>query len=720
MSLHVLQDHILVHVVTGRAGLRTWSWTYKWLLARTFRCVIPISVTRLVGTMGQCGGREYRSREDSKTLSKHHDGFRKVIAERIARPPSPELDRGVKSTGRLIPKSPVDFGREEVRLKELFAALRTGLVCTATDFSVLPGISTTAKVVFSVGSNALRDQELELESNEPAAVEENDDDSQSEDEEDAEEEEVYELRVSLYGAPWTQRLRMQLSIRPVVGPFAGRKLLFTWSENLLQVEGCEKGELNARALPVSFENESDFCKCCLLLAYHGDTTGNLHFEEQDTKTATTSNGQMPALSALAYHVTISNLDAIPETFTIPRKISHLLYGSQKPVTMSIRMWPSTFASQFSASLVMKVKSGLVFSEFVFLLREHFHLPSTHTVKLYHNYKPVQLSETVTSKYTTIDCFVITYDGDSLNNSYSSGMDETESDPRAALVVSLVGYGVQNMETNLEMRLRDFDAMLRKRFHLGSDSFLIILAEDDFAPQYTTCDNWKCIYPFSLPDNSLSAGLRRSIRRMSTRRQRDSPISPRQPTRQRSREGQMFTPQMEKVVEILSSGARHFPSNAGKFGASIEDLYESMPMYQMNLERCGIHPYAIIQVFEVTGPSIPITFRVLTDYSHTPSQSKPQDIPRTRLANIMDINPKWSIHTFLQYVDAVISPAAGVRRKRVSLKDHFIEDTEDLSTLTLGELLDLWKPAWWPMRGTKRRQLVIKDIDPSEFLLVEKY
>jgi len=153
---------------------------------------------------------------------------------------------------------------------------------------------------------------------------------------------------------------------------------------------------------------------------------------------------------------------------------------------------------------------------------------------------------------------------------------------------------------------------------------------------------------------------------------------------------------------------------------MEELYQSMPMYQMSLEQYGVHQYAIIQAFEVTGPSIPITFRVLSDHSHNPSDLARQGVPRTRLANIMDINPNWSIHTFLQYVDAIISPASVVRKKRLLLKDHSIDDSEDLSTLTLGELLDYWKPTWWPVKNVKRKQLTLKDIDPAEFLLVDKY
>ena len=90
---------------------------------------------------------------------------------------------------------------------------------------------------------------------------------------------------------------------------------------------------------------------------------------------------------------------------------------------------------------------------------------------------------------------------------------------------------------------------------------------------------------------------------------------------------------------------------------------------------------------------------------------------------MDINLDWSIDTFLQYVDAIISPASGVRRKRLCLRETYVEDCEemDLSEQKLGDLLDSWRPSWWPVEEeAKRTQLNIKDIDPAEFLVVEKY
>lgn len=159
----------------------------------------------------------------------------------------------------------------------------------------------------------------------------------------------------------------------------------------------------------------------------------------------------------------------------------------------------------------------------------------------------------------------------------------------------------------------------------------------------------------------------------------------------------------------------------------------MPMYQMSLDQCNIHPHTVIQVFEVTGPSIPITFRVVsnsdreTTVSSTATRqqdsntTEPSLNTRTRLTNIMDINPDWPLCTFFRYVDAIVSPGSTVRRqRRLAMGERSLENWEQQPSLTLGQLLSQWKPAWWPNEGEERRTLTIKDINPSEFLVIEKY
>ena len=149
-----------------------------------------------------------------------------------------------------------------------------------------------------------------------------------------------------------------------------------------------------------------------------------------------------------------------------------------------------------------------------------------------------------------------------------------------------------------MKMSDFDSLLRQRFTLRDDSFLLISSEDDYTPQYSSYDNWKCVYSFALPDTSFRAGLRRSMRRFSFSRRRSSNGIPQTP---QERVNTALQPHLNRVLDLLSSESRHFPSNLDRSDFSIGQLYQTMPMYDKSLDECNIHPYTIVQVFEVTGP-----------------------------------------------------------------------------------------------------------------------
>ena len=283
------------------------------------------------------------------------------------------------------------FSKEEMRLRELLSALRTGLVFSPTEFSVLPGITTTAKVRFVLGSTELspKVQEAEKEGEGDSKKEQMSQEDQEEGEtndNEGDEDEIakrkpegpYELKLPLTGESWTKALMIELEIWPALGPFSGRKLVFHWRENLLRVRGCKKGEISVRELPELFESERDFCKCCLLMVYQQNTANNLDFNEgteqndQESESQNSEESIIPGLTTLAYKVAISNLDAVPDSLVIPAKVYHLFFGSQSPVSVSIRIWPQSHAIEFTASPIMHVKAGILFSEFVYLLREHFH------------------------------------------------------------------------------------------------------------------------------------------------------------------------------------------------------------------------------------------------------------------------------------------------------------------------------------------------------------
>ena len=646
-------------------------------------------------------------------------------------PPEGDLKSRLASYGiqSSLPKPPSSnkspgaaFSKEETKLRDLLSALRTGLLFSPTQFTVLPGVATTGRVTFALGNTELHklvteddDEGEEL----PEAVVLHGEDSETT---PPPVDDRYSFQITFKGKSWSNDLTMRLVVWAALGPHAGHKVVFQWSGGTLRVEGCEG--LNAHSLPVGFDDETEFCKCCLSLLYQSTSTQELVDEDDNSSE---SNETVTSLKTLAYKTAVCNLDLISDLYAIPSKLYFQLFGSQLPVVLAVRLWPGKVASQFSANTTLRVKAHMLFAEFLYVLREHFSIPANHTLKLYHNFRPVAGTELVTERHHQLDCFVIAHREECVGGSYASLEEEggcEAGDGCEEVVVSLMGRCMQNMKVDLEMPMREFDSHLRSHLSLRKDSFLVIVSEDDFSPQYTSNDSWRCTYPFSVPDTSLSAGLRRSFRKLSEKRAGASRLTQSQRFTRSEQSEPTLAPHMSAVVRLLSSTHRQFPSNADRYSLTVKELYSSMPLYQLSLSQCGLHPYAIVQVFEVTGPPIPITVRLLTNSTHnTRPGDRPHPQTTTSLANIMDINPEWSVSTFLQYVDTIISPGTGNRRTALRLSHHHLDESCDQETWkqTIGVLLDTWGPSWWGVGAERTRpQLTPRDIDPTEFLLIEKY
>lgn len=614
------------------------------------------------------------------------------------------------------------FGREESQLQELLSALRTGLLFSPTQFSVLPGMATTGRVTFSLGNTELHkltqynDEDEDSESDElPEAVVLNDDDQESEGVEGTEcLQERYPLQITLKGRTWFDSLTMKLVVRPSLGPFSGKKVVFLWSAGTLRVAGYD-GPQDTHSLPVEFEDETQFCSCCLLLLYQATVATE---GEEEGIHAEKFNGKVAPLQEQAYKRAMCNLDLVKDLYSIPPKLYYNLFGSRPPVIVAVKLWPRHPSNQSNANTTMRVKSHILFAEFIYLVREHFGISSEHTLKLYHKSQQVTATQLVTDQHRLLDCFVISPLQSSCEEEEGSctSLNDDSYDNTVTLVLSVVGRNMISIDADQDMTMKDFDSLLRNELSLQSNSFLVIVSEDDFSPQYTSDDNWKCTYPFNVPNTSISAGLRRSFRRLAEKRAGASRLTQSQRFQRSEAEGSSLSPHMSSVVKLLSSQQRQFPGNNDRYSLDLKELYSSMPLYQRSLSQCGLHPYSIVQVFEVTGPAIPLTVRQLSDHKQQQQQQE-ETRQQTCLANIMDINPKWSLNTFLQYVDTIISPGTSYRRTRLSLSHHRLDEfsTESEWAVSLGELLGEWSPAWWG-----EGDLTSRDIDPAQFLLIERY
>lgn len=88
---------------------------------------------------------------------------------------------------------------------------------------------------------------------------------------------------------------------------------------------------------------------------------------------------------------------------------------------------------------------------------------------------------------------------------------------------------------------------------------------------------------------------------------------------------------EKVQILLQNKKRNFPCS-GTTGIPVKRLYKDSQFYQKSLQCLGYYPGCYVEVFEVTGPSVPIMLFSKSIESHA-----------------IDVNPKWTLKVFLYYV-----------------------------------------------------------------------
>jgi len=90
-------------------------------------------------------------------------------------------------------------------------------------------------------------------------------------------------------------------------------------------------------------------------------------------------------------------------------------------------------------------------------------------------------------------------------------------------------------------------------------------------------------------------------------------------------------------------------------------------FQESLRSLGFHPGAFVEVFEITGPSIPVM------YSGAVTK-----------AQVLDVNPDWPLQTFLYYVKVNTPQAA---------KIESIDYVKDCNEGTVTDILKMMKNLW---------------------------
>lgn len=132
---------------------------------------------------------------------------------------------------------------------------------------------------------------------------------------------------------------------------------------------------------------------------------------------------------------------------------------------------------------------------------------------------------------------------------------------------------------------------------------------------------------------------------------------------------IYTSYEEEFAKFLiSNGKRNFPKpDKGIETLPIKELYKECWVFKKSLRSLGFRPDTFVEIFEITGPSIPVM------YSGAATK-----------AQVIDVNPDWSLQTFLYYV-RVNTPQAS----KIESIDYF----KDCNEGKVADILNMMKNLW---------------------------
>ena len=618
--------------------------------------------------------------------------------------------------------SETGLAKERTQLLELLDAQSKGLIFTKRVFSVLPGVSTLADVTLRISCQpGVMNEETTIQ----------DDDSK-----------VFQFRLAGYGV--VVGLSLSISVKPRVGPLAGKLVSCWWENDTFHVRGGGRSHSFAFVAHSNrlFSSVQEFCKMCVHVVHQAPDISEFHeFDENNQddqpENASIQVSQPQLLSQLALRTLLCSLDVIPAGVLIPTAYLPEIYRGYKMVEVILHLWPSSLHNQKGCKIT--TLDGLMYCEFSYM------------VMLRYGISPVLGKQQISTNSKRIDCCVV--------NTHSEDVfysEEKYIQTAVPIIISLVGFEVKDLYVNPSMTIKELDKRVRQLFGLKSNSFLVLLPEGDLSPHYSRNDQWKCVYPMSIGGQTqrrlfgsssnlsvLSSGNESHRRNGSTGRSnygsRNGSVngSPQhqsvsnywlrsQPLTASNYGQSAFYRSMSSIrstnsppsplalaTKLLSNSSRNFPMHQNIHGLSIEEVYQ-MPMYSYNLERYGIYGHSVVQVFEVTGPTVPIAFCGFT----AGAQNTTATHHKIRSINLMDINPAWPIPTLTQYVEAIICPRQAVTQKKITLGENSLVDSVDVMKLKVSEILDIWKPIWWRSKVSLPAKLSLKDITPKDVLTIE--
>lgn len=194
---------------------------------------------------------------------------------------------------------------------------------------------------------------------------------------------------------------------------------------------------------------------------------------------------------------------------------------------------------------------------------------------------------------------------------SNHEDRIASDRSFPLVVSIIGHGINQVIVSPTMTLHQFQEEIRSVFSLQPRSFI-------YFPTIFQTFQGKLI--------SKSAVRMSAVIDSST-------------------------------LALIDNKKAKLPIVNGVPSALVD--YEQVALYQMTIVDLGILKSAPIKVFEITGPTIPLTYKTTQD------QSNKDFVIVSEHPHAISVNPRWTVATLLKYIECV----SGFPCKHLCLRDN---------------------------------------------------
>ena len=288
--------------------------------------------------------------------------------------------------------------------------------------------------------------------------------------------------------------------------------------------------------------------------------------------------------------------------------------------LHIRVWPSEIvrsqtssssSSSSSSMLKVRVPMRVSYAELQWFVSEKLGLPNPYGVKFRNpdGLRDIQSKRPLLSDQTSVDCFVLTEP----SPRYTSTLQNL------VLPVSLIGRGIEEVPVSPNMSLAEFETQVIRQFGLHSKCFLYV--------------------PMLLSTHVTEpTGLK------------------------------MYANATRKaVLELLDKTERRFPI-IYEIDPCMNVDHRELPLYQQTIYDAGLleNIGAPIVCFEVTGPTVPLSFRGMCSMSGESSASSTNDssdrssifVQFSVENRIVSVNSSWNTSTLLKYIESITGFSCG--------------------------------------------------------------